>query len=164
MSEITAEEQWAKREKLENESALLLGHVLFEFSRLDMNLGLALVWVDGGARIEQVTELVESMNLKKKLDELTKHVQAKLPSQSKRRRAYEAWIDQANAIRQLRNNLVHGRWGIDANKNKVVNVIGLPTSEGQRTYEYSIDELGVINRQLRELQHELKRLRENWPL
>lgn len=164
MSEITAGEQWAKREKLENESALLLGHMLFEFSRLDMNLGLALVWVNGGARIEQVTELVESMNLKKKLDDLTKHVQAKLPSQSKRRRAYEAWIDQANAIRQLRNNLVHGRWGIDPNKNKVVNIIGLPTSENQRATEYSVDDLRAINQQLQRLQHELNQLRENWPL
>jgi hypothetical protein len=100
MSEITAGELWARKDALEKSAASLLGHMLFEFSRLDMNLGLCLVWVDGGARIDSQTKAVEAKQLKAKLDELAKHVAAKLPSGSKRRIAYEAWIERANSVRQ----------------------------------------------------------------
>lgn len=164
MSEITAGELWARRDALENEAALLLGHMLFEFSRFDVNLGLCLVWVDGGARIESQTKSVEVLNLKDKLDELAKHVATKLLFGSKQRRAYESWIERANSVRQQRNHLVHGRWGVGAHKNKVVNVIGLPTSSTQRSVEYTIEELAEVTQTLRVLQLELARLREQWPL
>lgn len=142
MSEITAGELWARRDALENDAALLLGHMLFESQ----------------------TKSVEMLNLKAKLDELAKHVATKLPSGSKRRRAYENWIERANSLRQQRNHLVHGRWGVDAHKNKVVNVIGLPTSSAQKSIEYTIEELAEVAQTLRELQRELARLGEQWPL
>lgn len=164
MSEITAGEIWARRDTLEKKAAALLGSMLFEFSRLDVNLGLCLVWLDGGAKIESQTKAVESLNLKAKLDELAKHVAAKLPAESKRRRAYENWMERANSVRQQRNNLVHGRWGVEAHKNKVVNVIGLPTSNAQQVIEYTLEELAEVNTELRELLCELTRLREHWPL
>jgi len=66
--------------------------------------------------------------------------------------------------RQQRNNLVHGRWGVEAHKNKVVNVIGLPTSSAQQSIEYTLEELAEVNEELRKLQSELARLREHWPL
>ncbi|RYX80125.1 hypothetical protein EON83_29950 [bacterium] len=164
MSEINTVELWARRDSLENEAASLLGHMLFEFSRLDVNLGLCLVWVDGGARIESQTKAVQALNLKAKLDELARHVTAKLPSGSKRRRAYESWIERTNSVRQQRNNLVHGRWGVEAHKNKVVNVLGLPTSNAQQVIEYTLEELAEVNKELRELLRELSRLMDHWPL
>ena len=160
----TAGELWAHKEKLETDAAYQLGHMIFEFSRLDVNLGLCLVWVDGGARIESLTKSVENINLKGKLDELRKHVEAKLPDGSKRRKAYEAWIQRTDAIRQQRNNLVHGRWGVEAVNNKVVNVVGLPTSNEQQVTRYGIGELVAINDELRALQNELSRLRDHWPV
>lgn len=164
MEDITAGELWARREQLENDAALQLGHMIFEFSRLDVNLGLCLVWVEGGAKLHSLTKSVEDLNLKNKLDELEGHVKAKLPVGSKRRKAYDAWIQRTHAIRQQRNNLVHGRWGVEAHLNKVVNVIGLPTSDAQQEFHYGIDELVAINNELRALQVELSRLREHWPV
>lgn len=164
MNDITAGELWARREALEQEAATVLGNMLFEFSRLDVSLGLYLVWVDSGAKLQSLTETVADLNLNAKLLELSKHVEAKLPNGSKRHKAYVAWLERTHKVRQQRNELVHGRWGIEAHKNKVVNVIGLPTSESQRTVEYTIEELAAINEELRLLQHELSRLREHWPL
>lgn len=164
MEDLTAGELWARRDQLENDAALQLGYMIFEFSRLDVNLGLCLVWVDGGAKLESLTKSVAGLNLKSKLDELASHVKAKLPAGSKRRKAYDAWLERTHAIRQQRNSLVHGRWGVEAHINKVVNVIGLPTSDTQRVFHYGIDELVVINDELRSLQTELSRLREHWPL
>ncbi|MEC5206518.1 hypothetical protein QF022_001474 [Vogesella perlucida] len=164
MSEITAGELWAREEELESSAASLLGRMLFEFSRLDVNLGLCLVWVDGGARIDSLTQTVEALTLKYKLDELDKRVTSTYPEGSKGHRGYKAWTERAHLVRQQRNNLVHGRWGVEAAKNKVVNVIGLPTSNSQQTTEYSIEELAEINNELQELQRELARLRKHWPL
>lgn len=164
MDDLTSSEQSARREQLENGAASQLGHMIFEFSRLDMNLGLCLVWVDGGAKLQSLTMSVEDLNLKGKLDELEKHVKAKLPDGSKRRKEYEAWIRRTHAIRQQRNNLVHGRWGVEAHINKVVNVVGLPTSDEQQVTRYSIDELVAVNGELKALQAELSRLRAKWPL
>ena len=164
MNDITAGELWARRDALEDKAASLLGHMLFEFSRLDVNLGLCLVWVDGGANLERLTKTVDGQNLKTRLDELSKHVTAKWPQGSKRRSAYESWIQRAHAVRQQRNQLVHGRWGVEAQKNKVVNVMGLPTSEAQQATEYSLEELAAINEELRLIERELRRLRDHWPL
>jgi hypothetical protein len=47
MSDITMGELWARRFELEERTASLLGHMLINLSRLDFNLGLCLVWVDG---------------------------------------------------------------------------------------------------------------------
>lgn len=164
MSEITAGELWARKEALEQEAATILGRMLFEFSRLDVNLGLCLVWVDSGAKLKGLSEAVADLNLNGKLVELSKYVEAKLPIGSKRRKSYSAWLERAHKVRLKRNELVHGRWGVEARINKVVNVLGLPTSDSQRVHEYTIEELAAINEELRYLQRELARLRENWPL
>jgi hypothetical protein len=161
---VTAGDLWARREALEQDAASLLGHMLFEFSRLDVNLGLCLVWVDAGMNLERLTKTTQNMNIKSKLDILAKHVDDKLPNGSKRRRAYETWIQRVHLVRLQRNAFVHGRWGVEAYKNKVVNVVGLPTSDEQQVTEYSIEDLAAINTELRALGVELQRLRSHWPL
>lgn len=164
MSEITAGELGVRSEALETEAATLLGRMLFEFSRLDVNLGLCLVWVDAGIRLESLTKTVAEYSMKAKLDELSKHVDLKLPKGSKRHNAYFQWLERAHKARLQRNDLVHGRWGVDAYRNRVVNILGLPTSDSQREVSYSIEELSVMLKELSYLQIELSRLRENWPL
>ena len=161
--DVTAGELWARREELENDAAALLGHMLFELSRLDLNLGICLAWADGGVNLTSRSKWIEGLNLKARLDELREHVDAKFPTGSKRHGAYDRWIDRVDAIRQVRNNFVHGRWGVEPHKNKVVNITGLPTGE-QESVEYSIDELAAISDDLCDLQRELNRLRQNWEL
>lgn len=164
MDNLTAGEQLERKKKLEHDAASQLGYMIFEFSRLDTNLGLCLVWVDSGAELESSTNLVEDINLKGKLDLLEKHVKEKLPDGSNRRKAYEVWIQRTHVIRQQRNNLIHGRWGVEMHANKVVNVIGLPTSDKQQVTYFGVDELVAINDELKALQLELGQLRERWPL
>ena len=87
----------------------------------------------------------------------------KLSAGSKRRAAYERWIERVHAARVQRNQMVHGRWGIEAHRYKVVNVIGLPSGT-QQSIEYTLSELTAFNEELRALERELARLREHWPL
>lgn len=164
ISTMTAGELWAHRDAMEAAAASLLGHMLFEFSRIDVNLGLCLAWVDSGVNLERLTPKVAAMTFHAKLLELTRHVECKLPAGSKRKGAYDRWIERMHVARAERNRLVHGRWGIEAHRHRVVNVVGLPTGEGQQCVEYSIDELAAMNEELRSLERELRRLRTQWAL
>lgn len=141
----------------------MLGQMLFAFSYIDVNLGLCLAWVDHGTRLEILSKSVAEQNIHAKLETLLKHVAEKLSAGSEGRVAYELWIERAHTVRVQRNQMVHGRWGIEAHRHKVVNVIGLPSGT-QQSIEYTLDELIAFNEELNALGQELARLRKHWPL
>lgn len=152
------------KQSLEQESATVLGRMIFEFSRLDMSLGLALVWSDSGSQLEHLSQLVADYSFHKKLDFAQQLVEAKYKAKQEPQSTYGKWLKDAHAVRAIRNGLIHGRWGIDPMKNKVINVIGLPTSPDQKQRSYSIAELKTTLDQMVQLQVRLAELREKWPL
>lgn len=164
MKEQTLADYMNTRSELESEAARHLGQMLFEFSRLDVNLGLCLAWVDGGANLDTLSIKVGGYNFHRKLQELTSQVQLKLHDGSKGRQAYEAWLARADAARQHRNDLVHGRWGVDITTSTAVNVIGLPTSADQQERRYTLGELADVNKMLQQLLSDLTVLRNTYPL
>ncbi|MEC4723548.1 hypothetical protein RY831_30880 [Noviherbaspirillum sp. CPCC 100848] len=164
MRKWTEAEVTRGRCELEFHAATLLGQMVFEFSRLDMALGLCLVWVDGGKWLETLTETVMEENFHTRLTRLEKQVLERTPDESEVRTVYLQWITDANRLRAVRNEWIHGRWGVDHIAEKVVNVIGLPTSTQQRSTAYGLAELEATLAQMIELQHVLGRLREKWPL
>ncbi|WP_454834657.1 hypothetical protein [Pseudomonas lini] len=153
----------ARQEAMQAEAALLLGQMLFAFSYIDVNLGLCLAWLDNGTKLETLSKLIEGQNIHTKLETLSTQVAERLPAGSKRRAAYERWIEHVHAARVQRNQMVHGRWGVEAHRHKIVNVIGLP-SGAQQCIEYSLEELAVFNKELCALERELAMLRTHWPL
>jgi len=163
-SDVTAGDLWARREQLEEAAARVLGRMLFEFSRLDMAAGLCAVWVEGGQKLEQLNRTVPEMNFNGRLRFIEATVLARLPAGSKRQKAYLAWLERAHAAREKRNELVHGRWGIEPDVNQLVNVVGLPTSPEQREVRYTVADLEQALGELCWLQTELHRLRMHWPL
>lgn len=164
MIELTAGQVLEAREQLEQSAATLLGKMLFEFSRLDVNLGLCVVWIDNGRRLEELTKQVADFSFHKKLDFLSQYVEGNLPKGSKRHTAYSEWIARAHASRVKRNQLVHGRWGVDPTHGHVINVIGLPTSPEQSEIRYSLADLESVFMELVQLQARLQEVRERWPL
>jgi len=58
MKEWTGIEIERVRQGLEQESATTLGRMIFEFSRLDMNLGLMLAWAHEGSQLKKLTKMV----------------------------------------------------------------------------------------------------------
>ncbi|RYE40470.1 MAG: hypothetical protein EOP21_09555 [Hyphomicrobiales bacterium] len=159
----TAGQLWTRREAMQAEAASLLGQMLFAFSYIDVNLGLCLAWVDNGTRLETLSKSVAEQNIHTKLEALLKHVAEKFPAGSKRRVAYECWIERVHVARVQRNQMVHGRWGIEAHRHKVVNVVGLPSGT-QQCIEYTLEELTAFNEELLALERELARLRKHWPI
>jgi hypothetical protein len=162
--DLTAGEVWRATEELETAAATLLGRLLFAFSRLDVALGLCLVWADGGKQIDALTPMVTALTFKQKLDALTVLVEQKYADESKKRAAWLQWIGQAHSSRTLRNELTHGRWGVDPYTADAVNVLGLPTSPEQREVRYSLQALTDAVAEIGRLQGRLWQLREQRPV
>jgi len=164
MKEWTGIEIQRAQQGLEQAAAVVLGRMLFEFARLDMALGLALVWSDGGKYLDKRTKEVESLSFHKRLDLLQKLVAALYSVEHGAHILYDEWLKDAHSVRLMRNALVHGRWGIDPMKDQVFNVIGLPTSPNQQARGYSVSELKSVLGQMEQLQHRLSVLRTEWPV
>jgi hypothetical protein len=155
---------FAKQDAVEREAAQLRGRILFAYSRLDMQLGLCIAWTAGGHRIEAISRQVAKWDLNKRLNRLAKHVEATPSLDTVARAAYGNWIKEVHAVREERNQMVHGRWGVDAVRDRVINVVGLPSSADQGERPYALGELVAFLRTVERLRDELFELRERHPL
>jgi hypothetical protein len=164
LEDFTGTQIAERRVALETACASLLGRMLFEFSRLDTNLGLCLVWVNDGRRLESLTPQVAGFGFNKRLEELQGHVEAAFEAGSKGREAYLSWLADAHTARLVRNELVHGRWGVDPRSNEVLNIVGLPTSSAQKEVRYSLRDLEIRISEIKRLDKQLNQLRDRWRL
>jgi len=163
MKEWTGIEIEKARQGLEQASATTLGRMIFEFSRLDMNLGLMLAWAYEGSQMEKLTKKVSGYTFHKKLDFLEKLSQSKYLDNHEAMDAHAKWLAEVHQVRANRNDLIHGRWGVDHTNNQVVNIVGLPTGE-QITKSYKISDLKAALTRLQQLQKELSSLRDRYPV
>jgi hypothetical protein len=156
MSEITAGELWKRREGLEEATANLLGRMLLGFGRLEFALGLCVRNIDGARADESA--------FAGRLKALSRVVSEKCSPESELAKAYGAWIRRADSIRQLRNEMIHGRWGVDPHTMEVVNVIASPDCSEQREVRYAVAELEQLGAAVVELHTQLGRLQTRWPI
>ncbi|MHA7810216.1 MAG: hypothetical protein ACX933_10445 [Marinobacter adhaerens] len=153
----------AVNDEIEQEAATVLGYMLFEYSRLDMELGLFLVWSDDGKKLNSLTKKLNDSNFYRRLLLLEKLVQEKYlgtPTAD----IYGSWLSDAHAARSIRNQLFHGRWGFIPQQQQVANVIGLPTSAEQAETRYSIAQLEELLDKMRDLRLRLSDLRHSCPV
>lgn len=156
-------EAYADGNDIEREAATVLGFMLFEYSRLDMELGLFLVWAGDGKRLDELTKKLSEANFGKRLELLEKLAMSKY-SASPASDEYASWLRDAHAVRSLRNQLFHGRWGFIPQQGLVANVVGLPTSPDQSEFRYSISQLQESLQVMRNLRDRLSELRRVWPV
>jgi hypothetical protein len=162
--DITAGEIWKLQEQMEKSAASILGHMLFEFARLDTATGMCVSWVDEGRQLEAMTARAMALSFHKRLEFLSEWVGRNLPADSDGHQAYVAWLVAADAVRLKRNRLVHGRWWVDPYQDHVVNVTGLPNSPEQAEHRYTLADLQGVLDEMKRLQSRLYDLRQKWPL
>jgi hypothetical protein len=154
----------AERERLEREAASILGYMLFEYSRLEMELGLMVVWTDDGRKLEKMTTDHNESNFYTKLRCLETEMKRKYATLPEAMAAHSGWLSAAHRVRECRNKLVHGRWGIELTRQQVVNVLGLPTSPKQESIPYTISALQAELDAVKSLRADLHELKKAWPL
>jgi hypothetical protein len=147
---------------LKRELALRLGYMVMEFSRLEMELGLLLVWTHGGRDYDAMAARLRRANFNDRLRILRDHLQSRTDDHPD----YATWLAEANQARKLRNHLIHGRWGFhgaDAQR-PISNVRGEPFLEEQVEADFTLEELDAQLAQLKALRRRLAALRESAPL
>jgi hypothetical protein len=147
--------------KLKSRVALRLGRMVMEFSRLEMELGLALY---GSAPRHARADLAFALrraDFSARLAMLRRH----LGAQSRVHPDYSEWTRDADAARRLRNRLIHGRWDFrDPASLEVTNVRGDPFSDEQVEVTTTLAELDAQLEQLKALRRRLAALRKASPL
>ena len=151
-------------DQLSDEAARELGHIHFEFSNLDMDIGLALVWSHEHGKVKSLTEKVSKLNFNSRVELLGNYAQEKYSLSPRVLNGYKSWIEDAHSIRELRNRFFHGRWGFIPQDNLVANVVGLPTSREQSSQHFTIGELRETRKAIRGLRSRLNTLRKETPV
>ncbi len=103
MKDLTVIEVERIRQGLEETSATILGKMLFVLSRLDMNLGLLLVWKDDEKELEKLNSEIGSFTFQKKLSFLSKLAEKKYGNNKEANSLYTEWLNDADRIREIRN-------------------------------------------------------------
>lgn len=92
----------------------LLGRLVLAHSRLDFNIGLQLLWMGPYCGVD-VSECLDPLRTQyaqrlKKLRKLTLDIYE--PAGAVFADKFHRWFDRAEDCRALRNDFVHGRWGV----------------------------------------------------
>lgn len=164
MNNLTGREIAALRMDLEKSAAALLGQMLFEFARLDAATGMCVSWLDEGRQLTAFTKRAEGLTFHERLRCIGSWLDENPPASDAALVGYRSWIAGADAIRQKRNELVHGRWWIDPERLQIVNVLGLPNSPEQTERRYRLDDLEAILKEMNRLLFQLSDLRMRWPI
>lgn len=141
--------------------ALRLGRMVMEFSRLEMELGLALYGSAAPHARKDMAFALRRADFSARLAMLRRH----LAVQSRVHPEYSEWARDADAARRLRNRLIHGRWDFrDPESREVTNVRGDPFSDEQTEVATTLGELDSQLEQLKALRRRLAALRKSAPL
>jgi hypothetical protein len=146
--------------ELEAMAAQHLGRLLFVFGGLELNLGLMLVNARPPAELESEAARVEQLSFGKKLDELESKVLVSHAGDAKALARWQKWFLAANALRKLRNDFAHGRWGFQHYHQQIVHVRNLPGSGNQEEVRYTLDEFAAHVASAEEVAEEFYILRD----
>jgi ribosomal protein S18 acetylase RimI-like enzyme len=129
--------------ELEDKASSFLGKLLFVFSRIELELALAVSESDAeGNAFSHRLKLFRSMLL----------------SQGEDAEGI-AWCDRMENMRDYRNRFAHGRWGILHLRQQIAHVVGYPSGE-QREDLFSLAALSAILDEATLLERDLKILRK----
>jgi hypothetical protein len=137
--------------ELEAMAAQHLGRLLFVFGRLEMNLGLALVHTRPASESERETVRVEKLSFGDKLAGFEEKVLLRHAENEQALARWAKWFTAAHALRKLRNDFAHGRWGFQNMQERIFHVSNLPDSPNQEVTRYTLDEFAAMVAEAEEL-------------
>jgi hypothetical protein len=126
--------------EVEAMAAQHLGRLLFVFGRLEMNLELALVHMRPESESEIESGRIDKLSFGEKLAEWEAAVLLHHADDEQALARWMAWFASAHALRKLRNDFAHGRWGFQNVQQQIIHVSNLPDSPNQEVTRYTLDE------------------------
>lgn len=150
-------------DELELQASAVVGQIIFELSRMEFNVGLCLRNLVGGQDVEAVNPLIARLSFKSKLDALLDVVKHKFATEEVCISELKSWHAEMSDMRVRRNSFVHGRWGILAAQQEVVNVApGLPYDVPVKEVRYSLADLRSELNEVKGIVDRFYEWRSNW--
>jgi hypothetical protein len=140
--------------ELEAMAAQHLGRLLFVFGRLEMNLELALVHTQPESESERESVRVDKLSFGEKVAEFETVALLRHADDEQALARWMAWFAAAHALRKLRNDFAHGRWGFQNAQEQIIHVSNLPDSPNQEVARYTVDEFAARVAEAEELSEE----------
>jgi hypothetical protein len=154
--------------ELEAMAAQHLGRLLFLFGRLELNLGLALVKLHPPGESEREAEReaarVGQLSFGDKLNELEAKALASHAANARALARWQKWFTAAHALRELKSDFAHGRWGFQNMQQQIVHVSHLPGSGNREEVRYTLDEFAAHVACAEEVAEEFSTLRDMHPV
>jgi hypothetical protein len=145
-------------EELENEAHRLLGKLFAVFGGLEMNLGLFNAGLNPAIPFVQEAERQDDFNFAEKLQHLLKAAHSRCEYDIDGFSRWAEWYMAADSVREVRNRLAHGRWGVIPHEQCVAHVSGLPGTSHQNERRYSLAQLEAEVQEAQRVNAEFSRL------
>ena len=149
---------------IKEEAAKAIGLILFEFTSLETELGLCVVWTNEGQNLKKLSSKYNGKSFSERLNFIEKLAYETYSLGSDELNNYVNWIAEANEVREIRNQLIHGRFGFIPSEGCVANVVNLPTSSNQSETRYTIKQLFNFVKRINQLSVRLNELRTKCPI
>jgi hypothetical protein len=110
---MTGTEMFARRDATEAEVAALIGRLVFAYSRFTASLHYCVAWHNDGANLDSYGEKAEGLSSAELIKKIEAQAESRYGDNSVAFKKYRTWANRAHATRELRNVIMHSRWGIE---------------------------------------------------
>ncbi|MFJ3054192.1 hypothetical protein [Pseudomonas nitroreducens] len=149
--------------ELQSAVSSLIGRLVMELSRFELNFDLCLRHLVGGSEPELLNPLIERLSLKAKMDALREVIARRHVGEADCLREFNAWYAVMDRIRAKRNAFVHGGWVFSYYEQEVTNLsIGLPGSITRKETRYSLPALEQELTVMKTAAQDFIELRRRW--
>lgn len=162
--EMTGAEMFAKRDATMAEVATLIGQLVFSYSRLVSALHYCVAWHNSGASLDTYGESAAGFSSADLINKITSQAQARFGGNSPAFKQYAAWAKRAHEARELRNTVMHSRWGVEPYGRHAIAVSTPPFASPQQERIITSSTLQVACETCDALASELGALRGKFPL
>lgn len=157
-------EALARREAMLEQSASLIGKLIFGYSRFVTNLHLCVAWFEFGQHLEHHAEIAEDLGVAKLLKMIEEQARHTLGKSSAGYSEYAKWLRAAHRLRENRNLIVHSRWGVDSFGRHMIAVSTPVFVEPAKEHVYTAEMLSELFNMVDNLIARLNQLRKKYPL
>lgn len=164
LGSIPAYEMLERRRAGEKEIGDLLGQLVFGYSRFVDALHLCVAWRNGGKDLSNHGALAENLGTFELLRIIEKQACETFGIESPCFKKYKLWVARAHRLREIRNVLMHSRWGIDAYGRHATAVSTPLFVEPPKTHVVTTAQLRKLCDTSSKLISELSALRNEHPL
>jgi hypothetical protein len=161
---MTAREMLAKREATEAEVSTLIGRLVFAYSGFVTALHLCAAWHDNGRDLDGYAAKAEDLGAAKLIDMIERQARGRYGGASAAFKEYEHWCGRAHAIRELRNIVMHSRWGIEAYGRHAIAISTPIFVEPMKEHAFTVGQLRDASVTCGSLVVDLGKLRSKSPL